>query len=136
MVLCFCLIVFKIPINIAVGAVELDGVGAAGRRRERNDDYLLHGGVHHGAVHHKAYFVVYGDAHIAEVLVEADIDGIVTGTSYNGVRTYAIHQRTSQINFVKSTWHIDIIIKFITRRLSETNCLYFYKTKPKDANAN
>ena len=41
MVLCFCLIVFKIPINIAVGAVELDGVGAAGRFKRLGHLYPL-----------------------------------------------------------------------------------------------
>ena len=41
MVLCVCLIVFKIPINIAVGAVELDGVGAAGRFQRLGHLYPL-----------------------------------------------------------------------------------------------
>ena len=80
---------FKIPVGIAVGAAELDGVGAACGEGEGDDDHLLHGGVHHGAVDHKASPVVDRDVDGAEVLVEADVDGVFVGTSYDSVGTDA-----------------------------------------------
>lgn len=80
----------KIALGIAKGIAEFDGVGAAGCRCDGDDDHLLHGGVDHGAVGHKAGTVVDGDAHVAEVLIEGDIDGLVVGTGYDGVGADAI----------------------------------------------
>ena len=76
---------FKISISIAKGIAEFDGVGATGGKSNGDDDHLLYGGVHHGAVYHKTCSVVDVDADVAEVLVEADVDSVVTGTCHNGV---------------------------------------------------
>lgn len=79
------LIAFKITVDIAMSVAEFNGIRAAGGS-ERNDDYMLHIGVHHGVVDNAAHTIIDGDAYIAEALVEADVDVIVAGTGYNSVR--------------------------------------------------
>ena len=76
---------FKVAFGITGSVAELHGVGAAGCRCDGDDDHLLHRGVHHGAVYHKTCSVVDVDADVAEVLVEADVDSVVTGTCHDGV---------------------------------------------------
>lgn len=89
----------KIALGIAKGIAEFHGVGAASGKSNGDDDHLLHGGVHHGAVYHKAGTVVDGDADVAEVLVEADVYGVVTGSGYDGVGAYTVHQSALEIYF-------------------------------------
>lgn len=80
---------FKISISIAKGIAEFHGVGAASGKSNGDDDHLLHGGVYHSAVDQTSHAIVDRNVHEAEVLVEANIDGLVVGTSYDGVGTDA-----------------------------------------------
>lgn len=95
----------KIALGIAKSIAELHGVGAASGKSNGDDDHLLHGGVHHGAVDHKACTVVDGDADVAEVLVEADVDGLVVGTGFYGIGTCAGGKVTSQNDIIIPVWN-------------------------------
>lgn len=75
----------KIALGIAKGIAEFHGVGAASGKSNGDDDHLLHGGVHHSAVRQSPQAVINRNVHEAEVLVEANIDGLVVGTGYDGV---------------------------------------------------
>ena len=84
----------EIAFGVAVGIAEFNGEGVACCRGKRDDVHLLHVGVHHGVVDEAAHTVVDGDAHIAEALVKADVDGIVAGAGYDGVGANVVQQIT------------------------------------------
>ena len=87
----FRLIVFEIAFGIAVGVVEFHSIGTIDGA-ERNDENLLRICVHHSAVDNAAHTIINGDVDVADALVEADVNVIVTGTGYNGVGANAEHQ--------------------------------------------
>ena len=76
---------FKFSFNITVCVAQFHCVGATGNTGKGDDVYLLHIRVHHGAVDKTAHAVVNRNIHIAEALVEVDINGIVVCASDNGV---------------------------------------------------
>ncbi len=100
------LVMFEATVSIAVGVAEFYGVGAARGRSEGDNDYLLHIGVYHGVVNKATHIIENGNVHIAEALVEADVDGFFAGTSYNGVGINAQHQAAFQINFIIPLWRV------------------------------
>ena len=79
----------EIALGIAVGIAEFNGEGVACCRGKRDDVHLLHVGVHHGVVDEAAHTVVDGDVHIAEALVEADVNIDIAGASYDSIRINA-----------------------------------------------
>ena len=89
----------KIALGIAKGIAEFDGVGATGCRCDGDDDHLLYGGVHHSAVDQTSHAIVDRNVHETEVLVEADVYGVVTGSGYDGVGAYTVHQSALEIYF-------------------------------------
>ena len=79
------LIVVEFAFGVAIGIIELHRIGATCGGVEGDDDHLLHVGVHHGAVDKATHTIVNGNVHIAEALGEADVDGLIAGTGYDGV---------------------------------------------------
>ena len=89
-----CLFPFKLAFNVASGVFYHNSVDAGVGCGDGDDDGLLHGGVQQGAVDSEAAFVVDGDAHGAEALVEVDVDGVVARARFNGVGANTAIQRT------------------------------------------
>ena len=85
------LIVIEFAFGVAIGIAELHNVRTTCGGVEGDDDHLLHIGIHHGVVDKATHSIVDGDVHVAEALVEADVDGIIAGTGYNGVGVNAKH---------------------------------------------
>ena len=88
------LIVIEFAFGVAIGVAEFNGVRATCGGVEGDDDHLLHIGVHHGAVDKASHTIVDGNVHIAEALVEADVDSIIAGTSFDSIRSSPIIQAT------------------------------------------
>ena len=116
------LIVIEFAFGVAIGIAEFNGVRATCGSVEGDDDHLLHIGVHHGAVDEATHTIVDGNVHVTEALVEADVDGIVTGARFNGIWTNACGQITLQDNFIKYVRHICYYI------ISRTNIVYVLKS--------
>ena len=95
-----CLVLLKVALGIVVGVAQLDGVSVCRSGGEGDDDHLLDGGVDHGAVDLLTVAVVDGDVHVAEVLVELDVDGIVACAGFDGVGTDAEHHIPPKYDFI------------------------------------
>ena len=74
------LISCKLAFGEAVGVVEFEDKMSICSAIDGNDEGLLHGSVHFAAIHKAARVIVNLDTHVAEALVEMDVDGVVTGT--------------------------------------------------------
>lgn len=89
---------FKIAFGIAFGVCEYYSIGSCSVICYRNNDHLLHSSVYNSAVNKVSRWVVESNVHIAEVLIKIEVNGIVSCSRFNVIRTSTVIQPAQQCN--------------------------------------
>ena len=81
------LIVIEIAIGIAIGITEFHDVATTSHIGEGDDNHMLHISIYHRVVDNATHAIENRNIHVAEALVESDVDSIVAGSCFYGIGT-------------------------------------------------
>ena len=126
---------FKIAFGVAVGVVEDYGVGAAYGACDGNDHQLLRGSVDYTIVNEDACGVVERNAHIAEILVEVDVNSLFCRTCFDVIGTSIDIQLALQSDLFSSAWNVVVFHVHIDKDLLWVGGLCFPSAETQGAKA-
>lgn len=97
---------FELAVGVAGDVFQGEGVGALDEQSYGDDESLLYGGVDHAAIDGQAQRVVERDGHVAEILVELYVNGVVIHVGFDIVGTCAEVKPPLEIDLLGSAWRV------------------------------